>query len=89
MIRNGSFFNDVYRAGVVVLLSFLSRHAFVKIDSCSTLRHHAEKIVNNETSDRHLVNIIKGTILSKENNEGMEMRELAVETMKIKWEKVE
>ena len=33
----------------------------------------------------HLVKILKGTILAEVNDESMQMKDLAVEAMKIKW----
>jgi hypothetical protein len=57
-LRDGSPYRDVYAAGVLVFIAFLSRHVFYKIDHYARLRHIAKTYVEDKTSDKHLVKIL-------------------------------
>ena len=51
VLRLGSKVRDIYSAAIVTLMSYLSRDVFVKIKTSECLRHHAQRLIKDKTTD--------------------------------------
>ena len=78
-LKDGSTYRDVYAAGVVIVQAYLSRQVYVSVDYNARLRQLAKSLVMDMTTDKHIINIIRSTILEEPNKDKMTMKELDFE----------